>query len=344
MYPVLDAPVSAFPSSSTTPSKKVETDDDRAPMLAAAAAVVAPPPSIAPEPFLWVSLNRSDRLRVGGDARGIEEVKEAVRHAITVSWPKGLKTEHDYAGSWEYYLNGYPWLSTGEGAVQSRRIIGGVLQAFSGLGWEIICETDLSRKLSDAATLYFRRVSNRHPSAFPRVHAIWAVSLNRSDRLRLIDAPEGVRDMVRSLIFARYPDGIRGEQEYAGAYEFTLNGLPWARMEQGKRAAAARWLMQGLMDGLRSQGHTLYVTADVSKKVEGNDDQQWKVDMTTFYYVPPTGAYLPPTAPSMEGLRLEAAGMTLENAAASTHGTPAATGVPPPAEVPAYAVPAQKTV
>jgi hypothetical protein len=83
-------------------------------------------------------------------------------------------------------------------------------------------------------------IINGFPPAYSRdQHA--CLTLNRSDRLRLIRFPAAIIDAVRQAILATWRRGIQNEKHYGGAYEFKVGGNPW--YGQGVEAVESRILM-----------------------------------------------------------------------------------------------------
>ncbi len=67
------------------------------------------------------------------------------------------------------------------------------------------------------------------------------ITLNMSDRLRLIRFPQGIIDIVRQIIITSWSKCLNKEKQNIDFYEFKLNGNPW--WGQGKEAISSRSLM-----------------------------------------------------------------------------------------------------
>jgi len=83
-------------------------------------------------------------------------------------------------------------------------------------------------------------ITNGFPPAYSR-HQHACLTLNWSDRLRLIQFPAPIIDAVRQAILASWHRGIQKEKEYGGAYEFKVGGNPW--FGQGVESVESRILM-----------------------------------------------------------------------------------------------------
>jgi hypothetical protein len=78
---------------------------------------VQPPPSYALHQHACLTLNRTDRIRL---IRFPPAIIDVIRHAIQVSWRRGLQDEKSYAGAYEFKLASNPWMGQGCEAVESR--------------------------------------------------------------------------------------------------------------------------------------------------------------------------------------------------------------------------------
>ncbi|UJR08571.1 hypothetical protein I4U23_012830 [Adineta vaga] len=95
------------------------------------------------------------------------------------------------------------------------------------------------------------------------------VSLNMSDRLRLMRFPPTIIELVRQAILDSWPRGINKEKQETDFYEFKLHGNPW--WGQGDEAVPARSLMIHVLSGLHNKGWFLLSSTDVSKKALDKD-------------------------------------------------------------------------
>ena len=143
-------------------------------------------PNIAlgqPSPLHFtISLNKHDTLRLIGIP---DSLISAVRDVIQTCWRRGIQQESRYFESWEFKLRGNPWWASGEEAVDSRYLVLKLIETMQAYGWSIIASIASSRKLSDKSALLFRQSQ-------PRQCPVFCISLNETDKLRLINAPEDV--------------------------------------------------------------------------------------------------------------------------------------------------------
>lgn len=133
-------------------------------------------------PHFTISLNKHDTLRLIGIP---DSLISAVRDVIQTCWRRGIQQESRYFESWEFKLRGNPWWASGEEAVDSRYLVLKLIESMQAYGWSIIASIASSRKLSDKSALLFRQSQ-------PRQSPVFCISLNETDKLRLINAPEDV--------------------------------------------------------------------------------------------------------------------------------------------------------
>jgi hypothetical protein len=99
------------------------------------------------------------------------------------------------------------------------------------------------------------------------------LSLNESDKLRLIKFPQAEVQAVRAAIKKSWPKGIQDERDYYGAHEFKLKGYPWEG--QGSEAVPSRLLTCSVLEALWNMGWVLQAATDISKK---------QLDKDTLYF------------------------------------------------------------
>ncbi|KAF9382104.1 hypothetical protein CPC16_009537 [Podila verticillata] len=165
-----------------------------------------------------ITLNENDKIRLIAIP---PELVQAVLQAIHTGWGK-VQREQDYAGAHEFKL-----------------VAGGRERIL-----------DMSKKQTDKDSFFFELGPVVDPKA-----DMFAISFNKSDRIRVIDAP------------------ILHEKEYEGSIEFKLLVNLFYSDRHG--AVYARMLMAQLLANLRSQGYKLHCSADVSFDVDGMDLDSW---------------------------------------------------------------------
>merc|ERR1712168_947818 len=91
------------------------------------------------------------------------------------------------------------------------------------------------------------------------------VSMNRTSRLRLINCPNDLQNIVHNYINKHWELKNEGERDYFGAHEFHLKGDPWC--SEGVEAIEARNLVTQLLPVLQQNGMRLLYTLDISRSV-----------------------------------------------------------------------------
>ncbi|KAF9393927.1 hypothetical protein CPC16_000701 [Podila verticillata] len=210
-----------------------------------------------------ITLNEADKIRLIGTP---PEITPAIRLAIRQGWG-AIQREQNYAGAHEFKLMGNPWHGQSEEAVRSRKLITAVLKAMANYGWNLIQAADVSKKQSDKDSLFFELGPVQDPQA-----DLFSISFNRSDRIRVIDAPHMV-PYVQQAIQTQWKYGIQMQQMYGGAHEFKLSGNPF--YSDWNEAVYARMLLSQILANLRSQGYKLYTSVDISIGTDGMDLESW---------------------------------------------------------------------
>ncbi|EJD43710.1 hypothetical protein AURDEDRAFT_114519 [Auricularia subglabra TFB-10046 SS5] len=100
-------------------------------------------------------------------------------------------------------------------------------------------------------------------------HHYACVSLNYTDKLRMIFFPEETVRLVRNVIQNTWAKGVQRELDYHGSHEFKLFGNPWNG--QASDAVPARTLMVTVLRELHNAGWQLLASTDVMKKPYDKD-------------------------------------------------------------------------
>uniref|UniRef100_A0A915K267 Uncharacterized protein n=1 Tax=Romanomermis culicivorax TaxID=13658 RepID=A0A915K267_ROMCU len=137
-----------------------------------------------------------------------------------------------------FKLKGYPWMANGSETVAARFLVSTILVKVSSIGWPVLTSLDISRRANDKGVFVLRSASGLSlPSSIPSP-SYFCVSLNETDKIRLINAPSHIGGMLKNVVGTYWSAGICREQEYFGSYEMKLNGAPWNGMETQDSLAA----------------------------------------------------------------------------------------------------------
>ena len=91
------------------------------------------------------------------------------------------------------------------------------------------------------------------------------LSLNRNDRIRLIDCPKEVVDAVGQCINQYWPGGIQETRQHERCVEYKLKGYPWA--SHGDEAINSRFLITHILQSLVAVGWVVMSALDISRRV-----------------------------------------------------------------------------
>ncbi|KAF0695379.1 Aste57867_13813 [Aphanomyces stellatus] len=222
-----------------------------------ASPVAAAPLAMARPVFACLSLHRGDCLRL---IKFPPEAVQWIEGAIADSrWPGGIQSTQGKAGSvFEFKLNGYPWNGGQATSLASRRLMVHILRTLKTHGFVIVTSTDMSRSENDKDTLIFRRVE---PDANPP--AMFSISLNMGDTLRLIDAPPLMDTIVGECISEYWRQGLQEKIRLsANCTEFKLQGYPWS--SDSNAIVSARIFVLNLLSVLEANGWRMYASIDMS--------------------------------------------------------------------------------
>ncbi|KAL9960256.1 hypothetical protein ACROYT_G033691 [Oculina patagonica] len=226
-----------------------------------------------------ISFNSEDLLRLIGVP---EELVSAVRNTIQTFWSRGIQKEERYAESWQFKLRGTPWWASGEEAVDSRFLVVKLIEAMQAYGWSVVAAIDCSRKTQEKCSLLFTQSQ-------PRESPFFCISLNETDKLRLINAPEDVTKVCQDVIQSQYVLGIQRVQLNGQSLEIKLIGNPWSCGIDGHDGIHGRNLICHLFAALASRHWKPVISADVSAKfgyLDKGEDYPLDVDSIFFTYSP----------------------------------------------------------
>ncbi len=212
-------------------------------------------------PVVCVAPGGHDKLVI---VKGDVAVVASVRNAVEEAWSKGIQDERTsqtkYGEVFEFKLRGNPWFQSGEQSAMCRRTLLSIISHMSRSSWRLLSATNLK---GGTDSMFFIREDNQAILMPGRELAM--VSLNRHDRVRLINFDESAKHVVRSSITRAYQNRQPKEREYHGAYEFEVEGSPFHC--SGEKAVASRRLICALLADLSAHGWDCIETLDVSRKL-----------------------------------------------------------------------------
>jgi len=229
-----------------------------------------------------ISLSRNDRLQVI-DAH--PSVVDCVRNVLKQHWPHGLQNEKQNFNADEFQLYGNPWLSDTQDGISARFVICKLFEALMNLGWRVQIAIDVTRAQNDKSIFTFQR-------CLPMASSIFCLSLHHTDRIRFINAPPDVIEVVSGEIRKSWPFGIEQEGPCGTCREIELVGNPWSYGESGHDGAHGRVMLCHVLKVCASIGWFIIVSADVSSKsCSGEKNREYLLDVHSWWFMqiaPPT--------------------------------------------------------
>ena len=207
-------------------------------------------------PFLCVGFSSSDKLQIVNlPSQLVEPIKETIRS----SWTLGILNETSTNDMLEVKLRGDPWSATEQESIMAKVLLQNIIATLRRYQWVYYCNVNLK---STADSLFFRYDSNTPPG---QSVPFCTISLNRHDRLRVINAPETIVAMIRKVIETTWlPRGIQAESDYHGSWEFKLSGTPW--YSTSEESVMARYLVLKIIEAMLEQGWHNIASINISRR------------------------------------------------------------------------------
>eukprot|EP00112_Aurelia_sp_Birch-Aquarium-sp1_P020058 Seg508.9 transcript_id=Seg508.9/GoldUCD/mRNA.D3Y31 product="hypothetical protein" protein_id=Seg508.9/GoldUCD/D3Y31 len=224
-----------------------------------------------------LSLNGNDRLRC---VDAPQNATDCVKKMIVQSWIRGIQQEKHNFNAYEFKLRGTPWSADGIMAVDSRLLICKIFEGLWSIGWRPQIAIHLSRRTNDKSFFTFQRTA---PMSVP----IFCLSLNWTDRIRVINAPSDVVNAIVAEVKRLWLFGVSQEWSYGASIEMKLNQNPWSYGMTGNDGAHGRVLLLYLLKLLASMGWFLIISADVSSKwrVEDQGRPDYPIDVHSWWFM-----------------------------------------------------------
>uniref|UniRef100_A0A914W883 Uncharacterized protein n=1 Tax=Plectus sambesii TaxID=2011161 RepID=A0A914W883_9BILA len=170
-----------------------------------------------------------------------------------------LLQNHEVHGcDFEVKLAGYPWSSASfEEGVSARQLLLNTIRKFDSHNFRFYGTANLK---GTADCIFFEQDRN-YVAGETR---FCMLSLNASDRIRLIDCPEPVVETVGRCINQYWPDGIQETRQYEHCVEYKLKGYPWH--SYGDDAINSRFLITLILQSLVPVGWAVMSALDISRR------------------------------------------------------------------------------
>ena len=202
------------------------------------------PPELSACPLLCVNLNSSDKLLfVNLPSQLIEPIEETIRS----SWPLGIQKKSLTKEMLDVKLFGYPWRTTGQMSIMAKVLLQNIIATLYRYQWILYCNVNLRNNTDSLFFRYDPNVALCEPAQF------CTISLNRNDRVRVINASETVIDLIRAVILNTWEcGGIQTEKDWNDSWEFKLSGAPWHSTNE--ESTMARFLVLKILEAMQERG------------------------------------------------------------------------------------------
>ena len=149
----------------------------------------------------------------------------------------------------------------------------------SRYGWSLYATCDLTKHLGNKSTFFFRSKPIE-----PKTLINFCVSLNESDKIRLIDHNMTLIEQVRQALMQGWPKGIQKESDYNSSWQFKLFGYPFQSYESSSDHIYASVMMIFILNSIETMGFRLLCSADVSGKYVQNENSSYCVDLHSWFF------------------------------------------------------------
>ncbi|KDO35259.1 hypothetical protein SPRG_00105 [Saprolegnia parasitica CBS 223.65] len=171
--------------------------------------------------FACLALMRFDQLRLVGFP---PQANDWISQAILRAWPDGISAGKAHPRCYEIKLGGTPWAPKGHDAMHARFLMLEILTELKRHGYTLHSSSDVANSERARDTLVFRH------GLLEESPAMFAISTNASDLLRLLRAPAELEPVVEQLIARHWPPGLHRKtlDVVPGCAEFKFRECPWA--------------------------------------------------------------------------------------------------------------------
>lgn len=210
---------------------------------------------LKPKPIVCLSLSSGDRVQL---INAPEHLKRALKEAVEESYDYGMSEEFKYGDDFEIKLKGKPWNSyVFEEGVWARKLILEIIRKFSDLGFQFYTTANMT---GNTDCLFFV------PREQWKLHGVeyFVLSLNQTDKIRLVSAQEEIIEVCREVIASYWPKGIQQAVDLNITYEFQLKGNPWVSTDED--TVASRILMAKLYENLLKNGWRVLTGLSISQR------------------------------------------------------------------------------
>ncbi|CAB4057449.1 unnamed protein product [Lepeophtheirus salmonis] len=193
---------------------------------------------------------------------------EEILKIIHLTWSPGIKSKQTLADDERSVtvvialkLCGNPWTqayyNSGKNTIQARSVILEIVRSLSIHKWRFAANINYT---GNADSLFFFQWC---PNLDLEDDKYCAIVLSRYDRLRCLQAPQGLQQSIKECINKYWYLGLQKTRDYHGVTEFKFGGCPW--WSDGNDAVEARFFMSTLMGALKSNAWEVCGTFDLTR-------------------------------------------------------------------------------
>ena len=225
--------------------------------------------------FFSISLNKSDRIRLH---RASPDLVSTFIGLMPTLWPLGIQNQSSIHNAYEFKLKGNPWFANDMETVESRRLLNDIFSYLASNGIALYATCELTKHLSNKTTFFFRTKSD-----LTKPLNQFCLSLNESDKLRMIRGDPNIASAIRQAIMSAWSDGIQNESNYYESLQFKLNGYPFQTIS-GTNQVHACVMILNILENLKHCGYSILCSADVSGKYHQDKNSSYSIDLHSFFF------------------------------------------------------------
>ena len=208
--------------------------------------------------FIFSPSGRSSLLLIDTPYFLEKEMIDAIKSQCTINDYKMIENVEGNNITSRIELKGFAWAETGSKAIKLRKMMLEVIRVARKHKYELI--TNINVKGTTDSLMFQHR-----PSLPDSAEDLLIMSLNRTDRIRLIGAPPYVVTAAEDVIGQHWGVQSCKQLEDGDGFEFKLYGSPW--WADGETAVKSRHLVASLIAKYKSLGWEVGATVDVSRKL-----------------------------------------------------------------------------
>ena len=198
--------------------------------------------------FCAINLRSPDKIEI---LKCPQDVIQALSFTVHDNWEQIEKAEDNFMYSY-LKLKGNPWSkSYRRNSVKSHFLVMKIIQCMGFHGWILYSACNIDGQND---TLFFCQKRKKHEQE-DLYSSIFALSINRSDRLRFINADHDVFEVARSCLQDNW-HSIQKETIEKEFFEFKLAGTPWR--DRGSDCVNSIAMLCELFSDMRSLGWAVF--------------------------------------------------------------------------------------